>query len=84
MDWLAIYGPALLLLGVAFLVAYQFIDPAPPKRIVLATGSANNAYYAFGLRYREILGRHGIAVEVMETEGSVENLALLVLSLIHI
>ncbi len=76
-TWFGVYGPALLTVALAFLVAYQFIAPAPPKRLVMATGAAGNAYHAFGLHYKKLLEREGIVIEVRETAGSVENLDLL-------
>ena len=33
-----IYAPAVLLVIIAFVVAFQFIKPAPPDRVVMATG----------------------------------------------
>lgn len=76
-DYLRIFGPAILLTLVGFAIAYQFVDPAPPKRIVIGTALEGGAYYAFGQRYREILGRNGVELKVRSTAGSVENLALL-------
>ena len=76
-DFLRIYGPAVLLAIVAFLVAYQFVAPAPPNRIVMATGEPGGAYYAFGEKYREVLARDRIEVELRATAGSAENIALL-------
>ncbi len=76
-DYLRIYGPAVLLAVVAFLVAYQFVEPAPPDRIVIATGEPDGAYHAFGEQYREILARDGIDLELRVTAGSAENIALL-------
>ena len=61
----------------AFVVAYQFVDPAPPTRITLATGTPGGAYAAFGERYREILARSGVTLELRTSAGSVENLELL-------
>jgi len=74
---LRIYGPALLLVVVAFVVAFQFIKPAPPDRVVMATGGLDGAYHAFARRYAEYLGREGITLELRPTAGSVENLELL-------
>ena len=76
-DYLRIYGPAVLLAVVAFVVAYQFVEPAPPDRIVLATGEPDGAYYAFGEQYRDILARDNIDLELRATAGSAENIALL-------
>ena len=75
--FLQIYGPALLITLVGFIVAYQFVAPAPPKHIVIATGRPDGAYYGFGLRYRELLAERGITLSVRETSGSLENLRLL-------
>ena len=74
---LAIYGPAALLVVAAFILAFQFIKPAPPDHVVIATGGVDGAYYAFAKRYAEYLAREGITLEVRATKGSVENLALL-------
>lgn len=76
-DILKIYGPIFLLVALGFFAAYQFVDPAPPRHLTIATGREDGAYYAFGQRYQEILGRAGIEVELLSSKGSVENLELL-------
>jgi TRAP transporter TAXI family solute receptor len=75
--WLAIYGPLLLVMLAGFVVAYQFVEPAPPRSFTLATGGVDGAYHLYGQRYRDLLARDGITVELRNTAGSVENLALL-------
>ncbi|MCP5300320.1 MAG: TAXI family TRAP transporter solute-binding subunit [Chromatiaceae bacterium] len=72
-----IYGPAALLVLAAFVLAYQFIKPAPPDRVVMATGGVDGAYHAFAKRYAERLAREGITLELRPTAGSVENVRLL-------
>jgi TRAP-type uncharacterized transport system substrate-binding protein len=76
-DLLFTAGPfvllALLLLG----LAYRLLDPAPPSRVVMATGTEQGAYAEFGKRFAQVLARHGITVELRMTEGSAENLTLL-------
>ena len=76
-DRLGIYGPALLVMLLGFVVAYQFVEPAPPRSFTLASGGIDGAYHLYAERYRERLARHGITVELRNTAGSVENLALL-------
>ncbi len=76
-DFLKVYSPVLALIAVGFVVAYQFVDPAPPRRLTLATGSPEGAYHAFGKRYQAILARDGITVTLVNSAGTVENLALL-------
>lgn len=76
-DLIATVGP-FALLGIALLaLAYWVLDPSPPRHVVLATGTVQGAYAEFGLRYVDILARHGIKVELRATQGSAENLALL-------
>jgi TRAP transporter TAXI family solute receptor len=60
-----------------FVVAYQFVEPAPPRTITIGTGDKSGAYYAFAQRYREILARDGVTLVIRNTAGSVENLKLL-------
>jgi TRAP-type uncharacterized transport system substrate-binding protein len=76
-DLLITAGPFLLLAVVLLLAAYWLLDPTPPKKVVLATGAPQGAYAEFGKRYAERLKRFGIKVELRETQGATENLALL-------
>ena len=71
------WGP-FVVLGAALLAgAYWLLDPAPPRRVVLATGPERSAYAEFGKRYAEQLSRYGIAVELRPTLGARDNLRLL-------
>ncbi len=76
-DRLGIFGPAILITILGFIIAYQFVEPAPPRKITIGTGDPSGAYYAFAQRYREILAREGITLEIRSTAGSVENIKLL-------
>ena len=76
-DAVATWGLALVILIVSFVVAYQFVEPAPPKRIVLATGEDGGAYQYYGEQLAAYLAREGIETELRTTAGSVENLELL-------
>ena len=76
-DALATVGPFLLLAIALLAIAYWVLDPSPPRRVVLATGTEQGAYAEFGKRYAELLKRHGITVELRATQGSAENLKLL-------
>ena len=76
-DRLKVYGPALLFSGLVFLLLFQLVEPAPPERLVLASGMPGGAYHRFALEYRRLLARDGVELEVRATSGSVENLRLL-------
>jgi TRAP transporter TAXI family solute receptor len=69
----------LVVLVVAFAAAalWKFAKPSAPSRIVMATGPAGGAYAVFGKRYAEILKRDGVTLELRESKGSIENIALL-------
>ncbi|MGI9216232.1 MAG: TAXI family TRAP transporter solute-binding subunit [Hydrogenophaga sp.] len=76
-DLLVSIGPFALLTIALLGLAYWWMDPNPPKRVVLATGPAQSAYDEFGKRYADALRRYGITVELLPTEGSSDNLELL-------
>ncbi|MBS1191344.1 MAG: family transporter solute-binding subunit [Rhodocyclaceae bacterium] len=67
----------ILIAGIGFAVALRFVQPAPPKHVVITTGSEGGAYYHFAGRYAAILAKNGIALEVRPSAGSLENLARL-------
>lgn len=73
-DALTIGLPALLLLIVGFWLAAQFVQPAPPRRIILSTGSDGGGYQHFAARYKSILQRDGIELLERPSAGSLENL----------
>jgi TRAP transporter TAXI family solute receptor len=62
---------------IGFIVAYQFVNPAPPDQIALGTGRPEGNYYALGQAYHKILARDKIKVDVRSTSGSIENIGLL-------
>ncbi len=72
---LSLVAAAIVALG--FIITYQFVDPAPPERVVLATGAEGGAYQQFGKDYAAYLAANGIEVVLRETAGSAQNLALL-------
>lgn len=76
-DMLIASGPFVLLALVLLAAAYYLLDPAPPKRVVLATGPADSAYAAFGKRYAAELKAYGIEVVLKPSDGSAHNLNLL-------
>ena len=70
-------GPFVLLALLLLAGAYRLLDPAPPKRVVLATGPEQSDYAEFGKRYAAELKRYGIEVVLRPTQGSSENRRLL-------
>jgi hypothetical protein len=76
-DLLATFGPFIVLAAALLVLAYWILDPTPPRKVVLATGTEQGAYAEFGKRYAQILKTYGITVELRPTQGAAENLRLL-------
>jgi hypothetical protein len=47
-DYISYFAPAIILTLTGFIVAYQFVEPAPPRHIAIATGRSTGAYYEIG------------------------------------
>ena len=72
-ELIMIAAPAILLALGALWLAYQFVEPAPPRTILMSTGSSKGAYHLYGQKYAEILARDGIKLELKTSNGSKEN-----------
>jgi TRAP transporter TAXI family solute receptor len=76
-DLLIAALPAMFFIALAVAFAYYFIKPAPPKKIVMATGEHEGGYAYFAKRYRDFLAQNGVTLEVRETAGAVQNIEAL-------
>ncbi|BHH82809.1 TAXI family TRAP transporter solute-binding subunit [Desulforhopalus sp. 52FAK] len=72
-----IYGLGFFIVLAALVAAYQFVEPAPPNMLTIATASEDGAYYSFAKKYKEHFSKEQIELKVLKTSGSVENLQLL-------
>ena len=68
---------ALLLVAGGFWGAAQFIRPAPPRQMVIATGWAGGAYQRYAAEYKQFFDKFGIQLIERPTSGSIENAKLL-------
>lgn len=73
-DLVVASGPTILMVAAAVLLAYWWVDPAPPRSLRLATGQENSAYEQFGKQYAGLLARDDIKVTLQPTLGSRDNL----------
>jgi hypothetical protein len=67
---------AAIVLAVLYMT-YRFIDPIPPRHFMIAAGMAASGYDNFARQYARILARDGVALEVRNAAGAVEDLNLL-------
>jgi len=77
MEKLGVFGPALAILIAGFAVAGNFVKPAPPDSLTIASGGPDGAYYGYAQKFRAILAREGVELDIKVTSGSVQNLAML-------
>jgi len=63
-----------LLFLVCAVLGFRLIKPAVPMEFDLLAGPLGSTFYSDALRYRQILARHGVTLNVIETSGSVDNL----------
>ncbi|MFN8728075.1 MAG: TAXI family TRAP transporter solute-binding subunit [Rhodospirillales bacterium] len=73
-EVLKVWLPILVLVAAGFALAWRFVDPAPPKSFAFAGGAPGGAYADFAERYRALLAKEGIVLEVRATTGSLDNL----------
>ncbi len=76
-EWLLFGLPSIVVIVAAFWIGFRFVQPAPPGSLTMSTGAPDGAYHRFALRFREILARDGVTLELKPSAGSVENLARL-------
>jgi TRAP transporter TAXI family solute receptor len=71
--WFAVVAAgAVALVGLFWVVSV--LKPMPPRTVTMTTGSEGGAYHELGKRYREILGRSGVELRLLASEGGIENL----------
>jgi len=72
-DLLKEVWPLLILLLIGLLLLIWFAKPAPPKKVLMATGTGGS-YKVLGEKYQEYFKKKGIQIELIPTHGSSENL----------
>lgn len=61
----------------SFSFTYQFVKPIPKKELTIASGLKDGKYHKLALLYKEILQKENVKVNIITSEGSVENIKLL-------
>ena len=66
---------AILLIGsVTVFAVFWFIHSAPPATITITTGPEGSAFQTTAGKYRKILARSGVKLNILSSEGSLQNL----------
>jgi TRAP transporter TAXI family solute receptor len=76
-DLITVLLPVLAITLALGWLTVKLIRPAPPNRVVILSGPEDSSFYISAQRYAKLIESHGIKVEVRVTDGSVDNLAML-------
>src|SRR5262245_221599 len=76
-DLLIALTPVAAILVAAIAIGVYFIKPAPPAKLVMASGQREGRYGYYAKQYKEFFARNGVALEIHPSTGAVQNVALL-------
>ncbi|QKJ21822.1 TAXI family TRAP transporter solute-binding subunit [Poseidonibacter lekithochrous] len=76
-KFLTVSIPVILLVIASFYLAFQFINPSPKRVITIATGSIHGQYYQTAIKYKELLHKVDVEVNIVTSSGSLENIKFL-------
>jgi len=68
---------AVVLAAACLWLSFRFLEPIPPRRIVLASGPEGSLYHQQAESYKALLAREGVTLEERMTAGAGENYRLL-------
>src|SRR5512133_293427 len=67
-------GTVLFLSAVVVFALFWFFHSAPPDQITITSGGPGSSFETNAMRYRQILARNGVTLNVMRSAGSLQNL----------
>ncbi len=84
LSYVAALAAALLIGAVLVFAVFWFIHAAPPKTLVITSGTPGSSFETNAFRYRQILARSGITLKIVPSHGSLENLERLQDPSVHV
>jgi len=76
-DLFFVLVPLLVLVGLVGWLTFTMLQPAPPDTLVILSGPDGSSFQSTAEKYKKIIEKHGVKVKVVTTDGSDENLDLL-------
>ena len=73
-DLMIIVLPVLLLVCLVIWFAFRFVRPAPLDTIVIASGTEGSTFRAMAEKYRKLIERDGVKVQIIASQGGLDNL----------
>jgi TRAP-type uncharacterized transport system substrate-binding protein len=69
--------PAFAFFLIAVFFAIKYVNPAPPRKFIIATGDGEGDYQNFAKQYQDLIKEEGIQVITKPTRGAMDNVNLL-------
>jgi hypothetical protein len=73
-DLTTLLVPVMLLSLAAIWAALWFLEPAPPNHLTITAGPDNSVFRITAEKYRDILARSRVKLQILSSSGSLENL----------
>lgn len=73
-DLLVTVVPLVLVTVVVIVAAFWFVRPSPPDTIIITSGPDGSTFQVTAEKYRKILARNGVKLQILRSEGSLDNL----------
>jgi TRAP-type uncharacterized transport system substrate-binding protein len=77
-DFLVVTLPLALVIVAGGVLAVKLMRPAPPSVIRFITGPAGSTFRSNAAKYKKHIEAHGVKVEIVESQGSLDNLKRLI------
>ena len=72
-TWMILVLLLLIIIGIGI-----YVDPPPPRHVIMATGAPGSSSEMLGKQYAEFFAKKGITLELVTTNGAQENIDRLV------
>src|SRR4051812_20525451 len=66
--------PFVVVVVAAFWIALRYVRPAPPRTLVMTSGAPGSSFQNSAEKYRAILARQGVTLDILPSQGSLQNL----------
>jgi TRAP-type uncharacterized transport system substrate-binding protein len=73
-DLATVAVPIGVVIAVGIGLAIKLVRPAPPNLIRMVTGPDGSSYRSTGEKYKKIIEAHGVKVELVRSQGGLDNL----------
>ena len=73
-EYLQAALPALFYVLIGIFIIYKYVDPEPPKRVVMSISMEESNYKAYASIYQELLKNYGIELELNPSKGVIEDI----------